>query len=63
MPLETLNPGSTIVLKKVLKQVNAICRAYLWHGEVDSDVSENMNWAKVCTPKHLGGLGIRNLEV
>ena len=22
-----------------------------------------MNWAKVCTPKKLGGLGIRNLKV
>ena len=49
--------------KKVLKQVNAICRAYLWHGKADSDTHGNMNWARVCTPKKLDGLSIRNLEV
>ena len=32
-----------VLPKKVLKQVNAICRAYLWHGEADSDVPRNMN--------------------
>ena len=31
-----------VLLKKVLKQVNAICRAYLWHGKVDSDVPESL---------------------
>ena len=49
--------------KKVLKQVNAICRANLLHGKADSDTPGNMNWAKVCTPKKLGDLGIHNLEV
>ncbi|XP_057550391.1 uncharacterized protein LOC130828425 [Amaranthus tricolor] len=52
-----------VLPKKVLKQVNAIRRAYLWHGKVDSDTHGNMNWARVCTLKKLGGLGIRNLEV
>ena len=52
-----------VLPKKVLKQVNAICRAYLWHEKVDSDTPGNMNCAKVCTPKKLSGLGIRNLKV
>ena len=52
-----------VLPKKMLKQVNAICRAYLWHRKADSNAPENMNWARVCTPKLLGGLGIRNLKV
>ena len=32
-------------------------------GEADSNAPRNMNWARVCTPKNLGGLGIQNLEV
>ena len=52
-----------VLAKKVLKQVNAICRSYLWHGKADSDALGNMNWVRVYTLKKLGGLGIRNLEV
>ena len=49
--------------KKGLKQFHKICRAYHWDGEADSDASENMNGARVYTPKKLGCLGIWNLEV
>ena len=52
-----------VLPRKVSKQANAICRAYLWHGKDDSNVAGNLNWVRVCTPKKVGGLGIQNLEV
>ena len=50
-----------VLPKRVLKHVNAICRAYLWHGEADSNAPGNVNWARICTPKKFDGLGIRYL--
>ena len=52
-----------VLPKKVLKQANVICRAYLWHGKDDSNVPGNMNRVRVCTPKKEDGLGIKNLKV
>ena len=47
--------------KKVLHQINNICRSYLWHGVTDSSAPGNVKWEKVCRPKKEGGLGVRNL--
>ena len=48
--------------KRVLNQINATCRSYLWNGKADSRSPENVRWEKVCRPKKEGGLGIRNLQ-
>lgn len=52
-----------ILPKKVLKQINSVCRSYLWHGEANNNTPGNVGWDKVCRPKKEGGLGIRNLEL
>ncbi|XP_074300566.1 uncharacterized protein LOC141631843 [Silene latifolia] len=49
-----------LIPKGVLKQIDNICRNYLW------DVTSNymsvplVGWDHICTPKSEGGLGIRN---
>ena len=52
-----------ILPKKVLKEINSVCRAYLCHGDAKNTSPVNVGWPNVCTPKKSGDLGIRNLEV
>lgn len=52
-----------VLLKKVLKQVNAIHRAFLWHGDADNPTPGKIGWDRGCTSKSIGGLGIRNLSL
>ena len=52
-----------ILPKKVLKEINSVCRAYLWHRDAKNTSPGNVGWPNVCTPKKTGGLGIRNLKV
>jgi hypothetical protein len=52
-----------ILPKKVIRCINAICRLFLWFGTADSHKPGLVNWKKVCKPKNVGGLGIRNLHV
>jgi hypothetical protein len=54
--------SQTVILpKRLIQQINAVCRSYLWHGETDNGAPGNVNWEKVCRAKKEGGLGIRNL--
>ena len=53
---------AVILPKKVLRQVNIICRSFLWFGYVESKSLGNISWEKVCKPKKEGGLEIRDLE-
>ena len=41
--------------KKVLKQVNAICRLFLWTWTCNSSRLVYVSWDSVCTPKGIGG--------
>lgn len=54
---------TVIIPKKVLVQINAVCRSYLWHIEADCNSPGNVNWDQVCRPKKEGGLGVRNLQL
>ena len=50
-----------ILPKKIIKQVDDICRQYLWFGKHDSGPG-NVNWKQVYRPMMEGGLGVRCLE-
>jgi hypothetical protein len=48
--------------KKTLKQINKILRGFLWVGRAEANGGHcHVNWARVCRPLNLGGLGIPDL--
>ncbi|XP_074303203.1 uncharacterized protein LOC141637629 [Silene latifolia] len=49
--------------KKVLKQIDDICRNFLWQGHSTYEKSPPVAWSKVCKDKAFGGLGIINSEL
>lgn len=51
-----------LLLKKVIKLIEAICRSYLWSGEANITKKTLVAWDKVCLPKSAGGLNILNLH-
>ena len=51
----------TIIPKRVLKDINNICRAFLWKANGNYDGPGAVAWESVCKPKSRGGLGFRNL--
>ncbi|XP_062110644.1 uncharacterized protein LOC133822358 [Humulus lupulus] len=50
-----------VLPKKLLKDIEAICRAFLWKGVADSHSPGAVAWSTVCTPKSAGGLGFRRI--
>ncbi|XP_057251814.1 uncharacterized protein LOC130591883 [Beta vulgaris subsp. vulgaris] len=51
-----------VLPKKVIHEIQMVCRAYLWTGNYFSSRGGYVAWEKVCRPKNAGGLGVRNLE-
>ncbi|XP_074300904.1 uncharacterized protein LOC141632241 [Silene latifolia] len=49
-----------LIPKGVLKQIDNICRNYLWDGTSNYMRVPLVGWDHICTPKSEGGLGIRN---
>lgn len=49
--------------KRVLNEVESICRAFLWTGEYYNGKPCYVAWSKVCLPKYGGGLGIRQISI
>lgn len=45
--------------KRVIDQVIALCRNYLWSGNVNSAKAPPISWDMVCRPKAEGGLGFK----
>ncbi|KAL2898836.1 LINE-1 retrotransposable element ORF2 protein [Bienertia sinuspersici] len=46
----------------VLKEIDQICRAYLWTGQWCSTRPGYVAWNEVCRDKKEGGLGFRNIK-
>lgn len=48
--------------KWVVKRIDKLRRSFLWKGEEEAKEGHcAVNWQQVCSPKKLGGLGIKNL--
>eukprot|EP00253_Pinus_taeda_P010390 PITA_10390 len=44
--------------KRILQQIRAIQRSFLWSGNGDKKKSALIAWNKLCKPKHMGGLNL-----
>ncbi|GAV90468.1 hypothetical protein CFOL_v3_33877 [Cephalotus follicularis] len=54
---------STFVLPvAVTKECDSILRSFLWHGVGYSKKGGKVAWRKVCCPKDVGGLGIKDFR-
>uniref|UniRef100_A0A803NKD2 Reverse transcriptase zinc-binding domain-containing protein n=1 Tax=Cannabis sativa TaxID=3483 RepID=A0A803NKD2_CANSA len=51
-----------VLPKKVIKVIEAICRAYLWRVQVMFHGAGAVSWENTCQPKKAGGLGIIKIE-
>ncbi|KAL2929855.1 hypothetical protein RDABS01_035265 [Bienertia sinuspersici] len=47
----------------VLKEVNRICRRFLWEGHMNGQKPGYVAWEKVCNSKTEGGLGIKDIAL
>lgn len=51
-----------IIPNHVMKEIENICRAYLWFGSRYNHAGK-VAWDQVCVPKVAGGLGLRNNQM
>ncbi|XP_074301438.1 uncharacterized protein LOC141632827 [Silene latifolia] len=51
-----------ILPKVVLNQIDAICGAFLWHGQATKETPALVSWKQICKPRRKGGLGLKNLH-
>ncbi|XP_062100242.1 uncharacterized protein LOC133806128 [Humulus lupulus] len=51
-----------ILPKKLLRDVEAICRAFLWKGTSDTHGHGLIAWENLCLSKAAGGLGFRRIH-
>lgn len=47
--------------KQVIKAIRNLQRNFLWHGHQPNKKWALVGWGKICTPKSMGGLGLRDL--
>ncbi|XP_010495633.1 PREDICTED: uncharacterized protein LOC104772751 [Camelina sativa] len=48
---------------KCIKDIEKLCRKFLWSGASDIPKQAKVSWRKVCSPKEEGGLGLKDLRV
>ncbi|XP_062118628.1 uncharacterized protein LOC133832277 [Humulus lupulus] len=48
--------------KKLLKEIEAICRAFLWNGQQMMAGAGQIAWDSICKPKAVGGIGFKNIS-
>ncbi|XP_058216931.1 uncharacterized protein LOC131327817 [Rhododendron vialii] len=49
--------------EKIIKEVEAMLRSFLWSGLNLTNVDAKVSWLAVCTPKAEGGLGLKSLQI
>ncbi|XP_058784180.1 uncharacterized protein LOC131658948 [Vicia villosa] len=49
--------------KSVLKQIDIICRTFVWTGKSEASRKSPVAWHKVCSPCKQGGLGLINITI
>ena len=54
--------ATLVALKAILKKIRNMQRDFLWSGNNEKWKWPLVNWEVVYTPKHHGGLGIRDLK-
>ncbi|XP_074305913.1 uncharacterized protein LOC141641138 [Silene latifolia] len=47
----------------VIRQIDSICKDFLWYGKTTRDSPVLVAWEKLCRPKKKGGLGFKNLLI
>lgn len=50
-----------VLLILACKEMEKICRDFLWHGNANASIVQLVNWEKVLQPKKFGRLSFRNL--
>lgn len=51
-----------ILLKTGAENLNHVCRNFLWHVYWENTSPGSVAWNYICTPKKIGGLGLRNMK-
>ena len=52
-----------ILPKRVIKEVEALCRSFLWSGLDLKNTGAKVAWDRVCAPKNEGGLGFKSMTI
>lgn len=56
--------ASTFILpSEVIKQIEAVCRNFLWSGAETYSLRPLVKWQGVCQPKTAGGIGLKNMKI
>lgn len=50
-----------VMPKKVLKEIQRICRVFLWTGCDSNSKKAPISWAQMCLPKSCGGWNLKDL--
>lgn len=50
-----------VLPKRCIHKINIMCRRFLWSGDPATSKKANVKWSQVCSPKSVGGLGLRDL--
>lgn len=51
-----------ILPKSVLRHIDQLCSAFLWHGKEQKVKVARVSWSDICHPKSEGGLGMKDLN-
>ncbi|XP_056695389.1 uncharacterized protein [Spinacia oleracea] len=52
-----------VMPKKVMKEIQRICRCFLWSGTDAESRKASISWEQLCFPKSCGGLNLKDLTV
>lgn len=50
----------SVLPKRILKEIDAMLRAFLWSGVELNSKRAKVRWSQVCVPKSEGGLGFKS---